>query len=98
MARRKRIYVDGKLDAKIDAPADVFGAGQARFGFIGIGSEAAAFDAAVGPTWAFNGLLDEFMLFHRPLSEKEVTHLAKGPGDPFAVEPADKLTTTWGRD
>ena len=92
----KRIYVDGELDAKVGAPAKVFGAGQARFGFIGIGSEAAAFDAAVGPTWAFNGLLDEFLLFHRALTEKEVERLARGQSDPFAVEPADKLTTTWG--
>lgn len=94
--KEKRIYVDGELDEKIAAPTKVIGAGQARYGFIGIGSEAAAFDAAVGPTWAFNGLIDEFMLFHRALSEKEVEHLAKGPGDPFAIEPADKLTTTWG--
>ena len=94
--KEKRIYVDGDLDKKIAAPTKVIGAGLARFGFIGIGSEAAAFDAAVGPTWAFNGLLDEFLLFHRALSEKEVESLAKGPGDPFAVEPADKLATTWG--
>ena len=94
----KRIYVDGKLDAKVGAPAKVIGVGAAapRYGFIGIGSEAGAFDAGVGPTWAFNGLIDEFMLFHRSLTEKEVERLAKGPGNPFAVEPADKLTTTWG--
>ena len=94
--KEKRIYVDGKLDEKIAAPTKVIGAGAARFGFIGIGSEAAAFDANVGPTWAFNGLIDEFMLFHRSLSEKEVERLSKGAGDPFAVEPTDKLTTIWG--
>ena len=96
----QRIYVDGELDAQIDGPADVIGAGAARFGFIGIGSEAGAFDANVGPTWAFNGLLDEFLLFHRALSEDEIAHLATGPEDPFAattsVDPADKLSTTWG--
>ncbi len=94
--KEKRIYVDGELDEKADAPAKVIGAGLARFGFIGIGSEAAAFDAATGPTWAFSGLLDEFMLFHRALSEREVEHLAGGPEKPFAVDPADKLSTTWG--
>ncbi len=94
--KEKRIYVDGDLDEKVAAPTKVIGAGAARFGFIGIGSEAAAFDAAVGPTWAFNGLIDEFLLFHRALSEKEVESLAKGQSNPFAVEPADKLTTTWG--
>ena len=94
--KEKRIYVDGELDEKVAAPTKVIGAGQARFGFIGIGSEAAAFNAAVGPTWAFNGLIDEFMLFHRALSEKEVENLAKGQSNPFAVEPTGKLTTTWG--
>ena len=94
-SKEKRIYVDGELDEKIAAPTKVIGAGAARFGFIGIGSEAAAFDAAVGPTWAFNGLIDEFLLFHRSLSEKEVEHLAKGQSNPFAVEPTGKLTTIW---
>ena len=63
--KEHRIYVDGKLDEKVDAPAKVIGAGLPRFGFIGIGSEAGAFDAATGPTWAYGGILDEFMLFHR---------------------------------
>lgn len=94
--KEKRIYVDGKLDAKIAAPAKVIGAGLARFGFIGIGSEAGAFDAATGPTWAFNGIMDEFMLFHRPLSEDEIEHLASAPADPFDVDPRDKVSTTWG--
>ena len=94
--KEKRIYVDGELDAKVAAPAKVIGAGQARYGFIGIGSEAAAFDAATGPTWAYSGILDEFLLFHRPLTEKEVKHLASGPENPFAVDPAGKLSTTWG--
>ena len=44
----KRIYVDGELDEKIAAPTKVIGAGLDRFGFIGIGSEAAAFNAATG--------------------------------------------------
>lgn len=93
--KEKRIYVDGKLDAKVAAPTKVIGAGLERFGFIGIGSEAAAFDAAVGPTWAFSGLIDEFLMLHRSLSEKEIAHLASAPGNPFAVEPIDKLSTTW---
>ena len=94
--KEKRIYVDGELDEKADAPAKVIGAGQSRFGFIGIGSEAGVFDAATGPTWAYAGLLDEFMLFHRALTEKEVEHLASGPEKPFAVDPSGKLSTTWG--
>ena len=94
--KEHRIYVDGKLDEKVGAPAKVIGAGQSRFGFIGIGSEAGAFDAATGPTWAYNGILDEFMLFHRALTEKEIEYLANGPADPFDVDPRDKLSTTWG--
>ena len=93
--KEKRIYVDGKLDEKIGAPTKVIGAGLSRYGFIGIGSEAAAFDAATGPTWAYNGILDEFMLFHRALSEDEIEHLAGGPENPFAVDPREKLSTTW---
>ena len=94
--KKHRIYVDGKLDQEVDAPAKVIGAGQARYGFIGIGSEAGAFDGGTGPTWAYKGILDEFMLFHRPLSEKEIEHLASGPENPFDVDPKGKLSTTWG--
>ena len=95
----KRIYVDGELDASVDSPTEVIGAGAARYGFIGIGSEAAEFNANVGPTWAFNGLIDEYLMFHRALSEEEIAHLASGPSDPFAdltaVDPNGKLSTTW---
>ena len=98
--KEKRIYIDGELDASTDATTEVIGAGQSRFGFIGIGSEAATFDAATGPTWAFNGIMDEYLMLHRALSEAEIEHLASGPSDPFAevtaVDPNGKLSTTWG--
>ncbi len=98
--QEKRIYVDGKLDASIASPTEMIGAGAARFGFIGIGSEAADFNANVGPNWAFNGLMDEYLMFHRALSDAEIEHLATGPSDPFAdptaVDPNGKLSTTWG--
>ena len=77
--KKKRIYVDGKLDQEEDAPAKVIGAGQSRYGFIGIGSEAAAFDAATGPTWAYKGILDEFMLFHRLSLRKRLSTLPAVP-------------------
>lgn len=97
--KEKRIYVDGELDASVESPTEVIGAGAARYGFIGIGSEAAEFNANVGPTWAFNGLIDEYLMFHRALSEEEIAHLASGPSDPFAdltaVDPNGKLSTTW---
>jgi len=95
----KRIYVDGELDVEAGTDTNTKEIGKAitRYGFIGIGSEAAAFNAGVGPNWAFNGLIDEFFLFHRSLSEDEVETLYKSQGDPFAVEPVDKLSITWGR-
>ena len=96
----KRIYVDGELDASVDATTKVIGAGQSRFGYIGIGSEAGSLDAATGPNWAFNGIMDEYLMFHRVLSDEEIEHLASGPEDPFAeltaVDPNGKLSTTWG--
>lgn len=91
----KRTYIDGELDGSVAATTKVIGAGLPRFGFIGIGSEAGAFDAATGPTWAFNGIMDEFLLFHRALSEKEIEHLAKGTTNPFEIDPNGKLSTTW---
>ena len=95
----KRIYVDGELDASIASTTEMIGAGAARYGFIGIGSEAADFNANVGPNWAFNGLMDEYLMFHRALSDAEIEHLATGPMDPFAdptaVDPNGKLSTTW---
>lgn len=93
--KAKRIYIDGELDRKIEVPTDVIGAGEARFGFVGIGSEADMFDGDVGPTWAFGGIMDEFMLFHRALSADEVKHLAKGTENPFSIDPNGKLSTTW---
>ncbi len=98
-AEMKRIYVDGELD--VEAPTDtnnkMIGKVITRYGFIGIGSEAAAFNAGVGPNWAFNGLMDEFLMYHRALSAEEVERLAKASGNPFNVEPADKLSITWGQ-
>ena len=42
----------------------------------------------------YEGLLDEYYLFGRALSEDEINQV-KG-GDFLDVAPADKLTTTWG--
>ena len=94
-ARKKQIYVDGKLDAEVTAPHAKMGKAIVRYGFIGIGSEAGAFDAATGPTWAFNGIMDEFVLYDRGLSEKECKEIyeAKGLKD---IAPAEKFSITWG--
>ena len=93
--KHKRIYIDGKLDAEVKATHKVMGKAITRYGFIGIGSEAGAFDAATGPNWAFKGVMDEFLLFHRAVTAKEIVHMAKGPSNPFAVDSKEKLAITW---
>ena len=92
--QKKRIYVDGKLDAEIDAPHAVMGKVVTRYGFIGIGSEAATFDAGTGPTWAFKGIMDDFILYDKAISEAEVGKISSG--EVVAVAPAGKLSMTWG--
>ncbi|HIE27518.1 TPA: LamG domain-containing protein [Candidatus Poribacteria bacterium] len=95
-ARKKKIYVDGKLDAETDAPHAKMGKAITRYGFIGIGSEAGAFDGGTGPTgFPFNGIMDEFVLYDRGLTEKECKEIyeAKGFKD---IAPAGKLSLTWG--
>lgn len=98
-ADTKRIYVDGELDGEQATHTTDKRIGKAvtRYGFIGIGSEATAFNGSVGPNWAFNGLMDEFLLFHRAISEKEVATLVNARGNPLAIDPAGKLSTTWGQ-
>ncbi len=93
----KRIYVDGKVDVEIATATNMIGPKAQRYGFIGIGSEAAEFNGNASPTWTFKGLMDEFLMFHRALSGDEVESLYKSNGDPFAVEPADKLSITWAQ-
>lgn len=97
-ADMKRIYVDGELDVEVptDTNNKMIGKAITRYGFIGIGSEAIAFNGTTGPNWAFNGLMDEYLMYHRALSEDEVESLSKAQGNPFAVEPVDKLSMTWG--
>lgn len=92
----KNIYVDGALDATADAhgPGTPMGKVVVRYGFIGIGSEATEFDGGTGPTWAFNGTMDEFVLFDRALSEAEIGLLFSG--GITSVAPAGKLSLTWG--
>ncbi len=93
----KRIYVDGRVDVQAAAATNnkMIGPKAQRYGFIGVGSEAAEFNGNASPTWTFKGLMDEFLMFHRVLSKDEIDRLFRSKGDPFAVEPADKLSITW---
>ena len=40
--------------------------------------------------------MDEFLLYHRALNDKEAKYLSTGPVNPFAVDPQIKLATNWG--
>ena len=75
------IYVDGKEAARYKVSRDfVQGKGHLRIGATNIRSASFA--------------MDEFQLYDRPLTEKEVALDAKGIL--LSVEPERKLTTTWG--
>ena len=75
------IYIDGKEAARYKVNRDfVQGKGHLRIGATNIRSASFA--------------MDEFQLYDRPLTEKEVELDAKGIL--LSVEPERKLTTTWG--
>ena len=75
------IYIDGKEEARHKVQRDfVQGKGHLRIGATQIRSASFA--------------MDEFQLYDRPLTEKEVELDAKGIL--LSVEPERKLTTTWG--
>lgn len=98
-ADMRRIYVDGELD--VEAPTEtnnkMIGPKAKRFGFIGVGSEAEVFNGNAAPTgWAFKGLMDELLYFHRALTSDEIKHLANAPEEPFDVVLQDKLSVIWG--
>ena len=75
------IYIDGEEEGRFDVPKK-FPQGEGRLRIGGTRTRAAYFT------------MDEFALFDRPLTEKEVELLEKGVF--LSVEPQDKLTTTWG--
>ncbi len=75
------IYIDGKQEAIYNVKRDfIQGKGHLRIG--GARIRAASF------------AMDEFGLYDRPLTEKEVQLDAKGQF--LSVKPERKLTTTWG--
>ena len=76
------IYIDGKEKGRFDVPKK-FPQGKGRLRIGGTRTRAAYF------------AMDEFQLYDRVLTEKEIELVEK---DVFlSVEPQDKLTTTWGR-
>jgi hypothetical protein len=75
------IYVDGKEQGRAEVPRD-FVQGEAQLRIGGTRERSAHF------------AMDEFGLYDRALTEKEVALDAKGVF--LSVEPERKLTTTWG--
>jgi len=69
------IYIDGQVDASTRA-GTVFGTGNPRFGFVGVGSEAATFDGDKAPESYFEGEVDDVRLYTRALSAEEIGLLA----------------------
>ncbi len=76
----KHIYVDGILDASVHAPHEgrALGSGAVRFGFIGDGSEAEAFDGARNEFY-FQGDIDDVRIFNVGLSQDEITAMRPPP-------------------
>ena len=81
-----RVYFDGELDVEAE-----WGANPALFGPGRIGS----WDGG-GREW--QGMLDEVILFDTLLEEDDIQSLMdNGLASVLGVEPAGKLTTTWGK-
>jgi mono/diheme cytochrome c family protein len=74
-AGQMRIYIDGSLDATRPNAGTVFGTGAPRFGFLGVGSEAAVFNGNRGPLDFYQGSLDDFQIFDKALTQRQVEAL-----------------------
>ncbi len=75
------IYIDGSAETPaFGGPA--FGTGDTRYGFLGIGSEAAEFNGRPNQTGYFDGELDDVRIYNHALSQAEIAYLAdETPGD-----------------
>ena len=68
----KRLFVEGTEAAAANGHAgEALGDGVTRFGMIGVGSRAATFNGARGPTFHLAGDIAELALFDRALSDEE---------------------------
>ncbi len=74
------IYIDGQADATTRT-GSVFGTGNPRFGFVGVGSEAATFDGDKAPESYFEGEIDDVRLYTRALSAEEIRLLGGQSSD-----------------
>jgi len=82
------MYIDGELAAEygndfVEAPPGVLAAknwGSMNHGGARIGMD-------VDDSWQFSGLLDDFFVFKRALSQAEIRELMQGMGSPVALGP-----------
>lgn len=85
-----KLYVDGKAIAEGVTPGGAKALAKSNEPLFVAG------DCERIPQYIFNGIIDEFRMFKRALSEKEVNfHMTKG-ADVLAVDAKGKLTTSWG--
>jgi hypothetical protein len=71
------IYVDGNLDNST-SNGTTFGSGATRYGFIGVGSEADAFNGSTGPTDYFDGNMSEFRVWNIARSQGDIQSTMNG--------------------
>lgn len=68
----KRVYVDGtRVSDEAAHAGNALGTGARRFGLIGSGSQADAFDGARGPEWYLRGELAEVVVWHHAVTDDE---------------------------
>ena len=67
-----KLYVDGALNNKVAAATPVFGTGSVRYLYLGLGSEAADFNAGKGPYDYYEGNLDEFRIWSVARTDDEI--------------------------
>jgi len=92
-----KLYVDGELDAEGGDPGftGYSGALDTNDYWLGLGVQGgwiSSNQAQGGADWTV-GTIDEIVVYNRALSHDEIKKLMAGVR---FVEPADKLTTTWG--
>jgi len=82
----RRLYVNGKLDGE-DEPA----------GSLTENTEPVYIAGGRDPYY-YNGIYDEIRIWNRALSEDEINEsMNMGREQIFAINPMDKLATSWGR-
>ncbi len=74
------IYIDGHAERPASG-GSLLGTGNVRYGFVGTGSEATAFDGAQTTNY-FIGDLDDVRIYERALSSAEAAGMA-GRTEPF---------------